>query len=482
MCIDEVSVLKSLTSKRSKQILGWSLWGTVHARAPLIERAVWKWYLDGTVAPNRAIELYPLLKTNCRHLLKPYDSYREFGKYFCGGRIDADGTCNFRGTSHAEELNSRLTPFMLRRLTEDVYKELPPYVVKKVYLTVPQEEIDCTTENAWLSAARKALGIAKIPYALNYIREQQSLHGGKWLIFAYHREVIESLAKELNAPAYYGGTTSKQKDAILQAFIADDQISFLVAQNSSGGRAIDGLQNVCHNQIIVERDWSSGLEEQMIFRLKRPGQKRITYAHILLAEGTLDERISWKNEEKGSKLKVLLAPNGKGENMSLEALLERIATASETIANHVKNGSGLDYGDKATGEKAAKNQNTGKSTSTSTTKNAPASKTEPAKSADAPSGTTTQTVPSMSLEEFKKECGKTLAELKAVFKEKGAKDVEKDAREAFAAVRDTFTGGGQIDTVKPEQYNELLSKVKDKAKEIKEQPAAAEEADSLGDL
>jgi len=348
--LDEVQRLKNMRSKRSKLILG--------AKLGVIKNCWWKFLLSGTPVPNRPIEFYALLKTLAPECIAPFTKWVDFGRRFCSGFEAKFGETDpetgkkwsFNGASNIDELSDRLAPFMLRRELKDVYRQLPDMVEEVVYLDVdinqhPEvieqqkdqrvartEAFDAELEMPQ-ATIRRIIGESKIPQTVDYIRDYLPTMG-KVLVFAYHREVVGQIARQLSDDGtgvliIQGGVSSELKDKFVQDFINNPEQKVLVAQITAGGEAIDGLQKVCSNVIFAELDWSEGGMRQAKSRLHRIGQTEIVKVKYLIAGNSLETVMAATLERKSSVINRLV----KGTiTMSIEQSLERIAVALEAIA------------------------------------------------------------------------------------------------------------------------------------------------------
>lgn len=341
--LDEAHYLKTRDAKRTKKILG---------RGTFVNKIPRKWLLTGTPITNRPIEFWPMLSTFAPDVIHPHLSYEAFGMYFCDGHhqpVCADCSqkmrrgeqfcprCgkkeivyigfNYQGCSNGDELAERLKKFMLRREVEDVLSELPALVETTVELDV-QSSVDLDSEH--IATARRLLALEKIPEAAKYIDNLLS-QTSKVVVFAYHRDVIEGIvaALEHRSPVvFYGGMSAEAKQGSIDNFISRPEISVIAIQINAGGTGVDGLQGVCNNAVFVELDWSPGVMAQAAKRLHRYGQKDTVFAHYLAVADSLDTIMAGVLKYKQSMIdKVVKAQEF--INMSIEALLERIAVALE---------------------------------------------------------------------------------------------------------------------------------------------------------
>lgn len=289
--MDECQRLKSLKGKRTNKILG-------NKGNPLIGRCLYKWGLSGTWMPNRPIELYPILKTLAPQVIAPHTKWDDYGNYFCDGFEEDFGGFNFKGASHIPELRERIKKanFALRRTVDEVFDQLPPVVIQNIWMDIGEMiEDESNTPGATL---RKAVGVKKLPFAVDYIKDWlEDNPDDKLLAFTFTRDVSEGLYKAcswsasgaVSASIIYGGQTEKHREQQKKNFIEDPEKRLLVMQIDAAGEGTDGLQYVCNNYVSVELNWSDGKEDQLMGRLRRIGQTKICRYTRLIAEGTLDD-------------------------------------------------------------------------------------------------------------------------------------------------------------------------------------------------
>lgn len=153
---DESHVLKNRTAKRSQ---------FVKALSTKTERII---FLSGTPFLNRPEELFTTLNMLDAKIWSDYHAYT---RYFCNGHVAQIRTrvrgevkirnvWNAKGASNQAELRAKISKYFIRRLKEDVLKELPP----KIFSTVPvaldkehQERYDLA-EYEFLAYLRKEKG------------------------------------------------------------------------------------------------------------------------------------------------------------------------------------------------------------------------------------------------------------------------------------------------------------------------------------
>ena len=305
---DELHFCKGLSSRRTQAILG---------REGLARRAIYKWPLSGTFAPNhRPIELFPMLKTLAPGFRDV--SYSEYTKQYCSAFFDGRGW-NVKGASRLAEWKSRIGTFLLRRTKKEVYPNRKAPLVSFVPVSLSRQDLAEVTalEDAIggrearlssqyedfsqlgdMSALLRLLGLAMVPHICRFVADLLETEN-KVVIFAHHVEVISRLLDHFRSSvAYLGGMTGAQKKMAIDLFRQPDRRVF-IGQRQAAGTGINGLQEVCSTVVIAEPSWTPGETEQLIGRLDRMGQNaELVTAYVLYAQGTLSAAVVGVHERK----------------------------------------------------------------------------------------------------------------------------------------------------------------------------------------
>lgn len=326
--IDESHFVKEPEAKRTVRIYG---------KDGLIRKTKRLWCLSGTPAPNHAGELWAMLFTFGVTSL----SYQQWIDKFCNQRVRWIGrgkqVTQVFGTQSNKVplLRSILSKVMLRRLKEDVLKDLPPisymdYTVEESPLPVSfeydkqkflnekrvvEESLSYTTtyeQSAMVlegiaesvATLRRVNGLKKVQSVIELVT--QELTDGayeKIALFAWHREVIEALKEGLKEfqPAVINGAVShnvRQKG--IDSFQNDPQCRVFIGQVLSAGTAIT-LTSA--NQVgMVEWDWTPGNNAQAVMRCHRRGQKLPVFVRYFTLEDSVDQKIAKVYRRKSSEL------------------------------------------------------------------------------------------------------------------------------------------------------------------------------------
>ena len=292
--------------------------------------------LTGTPVENRLGELWSILEFTNPGLLGSAAKFRQ--KYAIPIERHADAA--------AVESLKRLTgPFILRRLKTDrtIISDLPDKQEMKVWcnLTAEQASLYQATVEDMLSqieAAEAQSGehsisrrglvlatMAKLKQVCNHpahlLRDGSRLagrsgklarleelcdeivaEGDKALLFTQYAEfgrmLQPHLAARLGCPVLFlhGGTTKKQRDAMVETFTGLDEPALFLLSLKAGGT---GLNLTAASHVIhVDRWWNPAVEDQATDRAFRIGQRRNVQVRKFVCVGTLEERIDAMIEEK----------------------------------------------------------------------------------------------------------------------------------------------------------------------------------------
>lgn len=324
---DECHYLKNAKAKRTGVVLGKKSKGEVIHAGIQAKRRV---FMSGTPVVNRPIELFPLLEA-----LQPGQwGFKQKIRYCAGfqGRWGWD----FSGASHLDELQRELrATIMVRRLKKDVLTELP--AKRRQIVELPDDgleslvadeqtqyerneaalvELRARVEAAALadddaeyaelseklakatmvafdemSKVRYAIAIAKLPMVVEHVKSVLE-QNGKVVVFAHHRDAIETLQAELaefGSVKLYGGMSDQQKDEAVTKFQNDPECKVFVGGIKAAGV---GLTLTASSHVVfAELDWVPGVVSQAEDRCHRIGQTESVLVQHLVLEGSLDARM-----------------------------------------------------------------------------------------------------------------------------------------------------------------------------------------------
>jgi SNF2 family DNA or RNA helicase len=312
--LDEAHFLKDHKTQRTKAVLG---------NASPIPKDARVYLLTGTPVLNRPIDLYLMLRRFAPEILDQYKNYRLYIMRYCGYQG--------KGASNIEDLQKRLSQFMLRRLRVEVLEQLPDIVTTTVPVELPQaelEDLNDEIDNGNQAIARNMTGQAKVKTIIEYVTNVLQT-GEKVLLICYHKETIKRLAEEFKTQSVSltGSDSLSQKEKALGRFKEDDSCRLLIGQIKVVGFGVDGLQHVCNRIIFGELDWSPATMDQTISRLTRIGQKALkVFVDYIILKNTIEEKIVEVLTKKTKIINVIT-----GDENRMAKLPKKSNTAEDTF-------------------------------------------------------------------------------------------------------------------------------------------------------
>ncbi len=216
-------------------------------------------------------------------------------------------------------------PPMIRRLLEDVAKEIPDKARSYLHVSLPaafdreytkaetdfeewlrreKEKLlgegmaEYEIERALMAEAlakigylRRLVGVAKVEAASLWIARAVRL-GEPVVVFLEHQPVLQALRKKLRKQrirhvVIEGKTPGKKRQEAVDAFQANEYPVLLGTKAAKEGITLTAARHL----LFVERFFTSSEEEQAEDRIRRIGQTHPTKIWFLHAGGTVDDRI-----------------------------------------------------------------------------------------------------------------------------------------------------------------------------------------------
>jgi SNF2 family DNA or RNA helicase len=323
--------------------------------------------LTGTPVENQLSELWSIMEFANPGLLGPAKAFRETYAV----PIERNGSAEA-----AQQLRRVTEPFVLRRLKTDksIISDLPDKQEMKVWCNLTQEQatLYAATVTDMLSKIddasedirRRGLVLAtmaKLKQVCNHpahllgdgsrlagrsgklarleeIGEEIVAEGDKALCFTQYAEFGRMLQPYLAARTgcqvlfLHGGTSRKQRDAMVARFQeADEPMLFLLSLKAGG----TGLNLTAANHVIhIDRWWNPAVEDQATDRAFRIGQRRDVQVRKFVCVGTLEERIDAMIEQKKALAESVV---GTGESwlteLSTAALREVLSLSADAVSS-----------------------------------------------------------------------------------------------------------------------------------------------------
>jgi SWI/SNF-related matrix-associated actin-dependent regulator 1 of chromatin subfamily A len=339
--VDEAHLLKNAKAQRTKAILGY--WDKTTKQAVPGVRAKRNLYMTGTPIPNRVSELWNLLKKldadglgrNWKLYMTRYAEATQETVRTGGGGYQQVWVTD--GAAHLDELQRRMrSKFLMRRLKQDVAKELPPKVRQiiaippdgattllrreaKLQAAIEAEQLereiaaaiaqatDCSYADllgdlaghspAFEESAlvRHEIALKKVPVVVKHVQALVS-SVGKVVLFAWHRDVIDAIEAGLRQGSkdydpistvkLVGGMGAKAADSAVDQFQTTDVQVFLGNISAAGvGHTLTKSSHV----VFAELPWRPCDASQAEDRCHRMGQEGdvVTVQHVLF-DGSMD--------------------------------------------------------------------------------------------------------------------------------------------------------------------------------------------------
>ena len=313
--------------------------------------------LSGTPITNRPSEFFTSL-----NMMMPatFSNYFTFAKKYCNAKKNSFGW-DFSGASNIDTsrdgittpLNHILRDFMLRRSMDDprIAGEMPSLVETIITFDLPQEAQKAykVEYNSWMQEWVKQqadFGSTDAGFTLNMMTELRHIAGRlkveqavKWattyfdnnkkplVIFAHHKDVIESLFTRLDlerkSDIITGDTHNDDRESIIESF-QKGEIAFLICSTNAMREGVN--LDYANTTLFVEREWVPAWEQQAAARVRRMTQEESTCHKVVLsANDTIDSMFDQVVAEKANLVdRILDGETGKTREAIGKALLMKL--------------------------------------------------------------------------------------------------------------------------------------------------------------
>ncbi len=204
--------------------------------------------------------------------------------------------------STAPAFREKVAPVYYRRKREDVLTELPDKIEMEEWCTLGAEEMRDYENNLlnshYMTARRLSWNMDDLTKSakatrLKEIVEEAEGEGRKVLVFSFFLDTLYKIHDFLRGKCLNpitGKVNPNRRQEILDEFDKAEPGSVLLAQISSGGTGLN-IQ-AASVVVICEPQLKPSIENQAISRAYRMGQTRKVLVYRLLAEDTIDEKIT----------------------------------------------------------------------------------------------------------------------------------------------------------------------------------------------
>ena len=306
LILDESHYLKTLDTKRTLNVIGGrKKSGEVIGKLFEPIRARRKLALTGTPIDNRPINIYAILK----YLIpEGFPTKTAFERRYCDLKL-VRGRWDNTGDSNLDELQIKLrSTVMLRREKAEVLRDLPAKRRQVIELD-PSGTVKSALKKEWekssfgkyppdfenCSELRHESGLEKVKPAIAFIRDALKT-SSKIVVFAYHRDVIEKVSKELGALTITGSTSLARRAENVGLFQNEPGARVLVGNIDAAGVGI--TLTASSHVIFIEGSWEPAKLSQAEDRTHRIGQKNSVLIQYLVWANSLDSYMCRRAIEK----------------------------------------------------------------------------------------------------------------------------------------------------------------------------------------
>lgn len=269
MVVDEAHYIKNPSAQRTQSVVK----AMANARRVLL--------MSGTPLENRIEEMQFLIQCLRTDI---YDTIK-----------------NMKQLSSAKAFREKIAPVYLRRVREDVLKELPELIEKEQWGIMNKEEnkeyeISLLSDN-FMKARQVSFDVADIHMSTKAARlleicEEAKESERKVIIFSFFKNTLNQVASLLGEDCVGiidGSISSGKRQEMIDSLKSAPAGACLVSQIQAGGVGL----NIQTASVIIfcEPQMKPSLETQAIARAYRMGQARSVLVHRLLLKNSVDEQI-----------------------------------------------------------------------------------------------------------------------------------------------------------------------------------------------
>lgn len=305
--------------------------------------------LTGTLIENRPEEAYTVINLVDKKL---FPSRWKFCHRYCDPVHNGFGW-SFKGASHIPELFIKLKDVMIRRLKEDVLKDLPSKIRSVVPIDIDNKAeykkaeanlIQWIKENKGLAKAEQASKVealarmnelkqlcikGKLESCLNWIEDYLE-SGKKLVVFCTHTWVLDAVYEEFKqwSVKVDGSVTGIKRNDAVEAFQNNPKVKLFVGNIVAAGVGL--TLTASSATCFLELEFRPSLHRQAEDRVHRIGQTaEFVNAYYLLAANTIEEDLALLLDKKQAVVTAVLDGKEVEEISLLDDLMNQIAKGDE---------------------------------------------------------------------------------------------------------------------------------------------------------
>ena len=314
--VDEAHEFRKLEAKRTQALYG---------PDGVTSKTIYTWLLSGTIVVNSASDLYPMFYGPFKNLISSDIGWWQWCNRYCDLVPDGFDGVKPVGIKNHVELANVLKPVILRRTLSSVGIKLPTLDITPVLVAGEQDALikimadleswspkrleialqsqDEVRDSA-IARVRHAVGLAKAPAIVSYIRNLLSVDKSPTVCFYQHTDVMRYMFDQLNeyrCGVIQGGMAPKKLKHMESSF-QNKELDILFIQTQAGGMGL--TLTVGKRVVVAEIPWTATYLMQAIKRVHRYTQKNPVTADLMLLSGCwLDDIIlkvvqrKWRDEQ-----------------------------------------------------------------------------------------------------------------------------------------------------------------------------------------
>lgn len=314
--LDESQYIMNLQAKRTKSVFKY------------FKKCKHRLCVSGTPIKNRPIEFYAQLK-----FLRPdqFSNKMKFALRYCDAKETPFGW-DLRGSSNLDELNRKIAPFYIRRLKQDVLKELPPKTItvldlemgvteKAEYVKIQREFDRLMNEGisqhgngyeerridgahlAKLMELKQFCSRIKVAKVVEFVKEfVESSENRKIIVFSQFIATQKALKEAFkgNSVSLLGEDSAEERNAAVEKFQTDPNIRIFVGSTIAAGVGL--TLTAADTVVFADLMWSPADHEQAADRVHRISQENPVFIYYMIFKDSIESMI-WG--VVGNKLSIL---------------------------------------------------------------------------------------------------------------------------------------------------------------------------------
>jgi SWI/SNF-related matrix-associated actin-dependent regulator 1 of chromatin subfamily A len=284
------------------------------------------------------------------HLINPqlFPSAYQFGMKYCGPKMNRfTAGMDFNGASNTEELHSILRKHMMvRRLKQDVLKDLPPKTRSLVPIEISNrkeyellklgviEALDAAGnvtkqqkkmhQLALIEKLKQCAIKGKLESAIGWIREFLDDEENKLVVMATHHATIDAVQAAFPDMSVVvdGRTAAGARQEAVDAFQKNPATRLFIGNIKAAGVGL--TLTAASSVVFLEFPWTPGELTQAEDRIHRIGQVENCTIHMLAGEATIDVDICEVLAKKAKIMAQVLDGATEEDTGVLDELIARL--------------------------------------------------------------------------------------------------------------------------------------------------------------